>query len=329
MHILILGGTGFISGEIARLASAAGHAVTLFNRHGDGIVGDVEDLPAHAEALRAVAADVVVHSVCNTEKHARDVVDVFGDTRVLVLGSQDCYDAFQQTNRGRETSDFPISEDDPLSAIRYYYRDLVPGMRRDYDKNLMTAELMAAWERGEAQPTVFRCPMVYGPRDRQFPHRHGAIIRRLYDRQHVFPIGATEQATIWTFGYVTNIAAAIVHAFDKPHTAGRVFNLGETRVRTKRRWADCFAAAAGREFEFRVVPDQDPDAPPVHLIMDNTRYPRETGFEDPISLDAAIKATLDWGLANPEALGPVPDYEKESRQIREWQAARKNLATSL
>ncbi|MBM3271619.1 MAG: hypothetical protein FJZ01_28625, partial [Candidatus Sericytochromatia bacterium] len=135
MRILLIGGTGFISGEIARLAVGAGHAVTLFHRHAasggalPALAGDAERLPEHAAALREIAPDLVVHSVCHSEQHARDLLAVFAgtDARLLVLGSQDCYAAFQDTARGRDTADFPIGEDDPLTPIRHYYRDRIPG----------------------------------------------------------------------------------------------------------------------------------------------------------------------------------------------------------
>lgn len=344
MKVLIIGGTGFISGEIARLASEAGHEVVLYHR-GEAspaspcraLRGDRDDLPAHAAALRAERPDVVVHAIAGTEQHAHDAVRVFRgtDARLLVLGSMDVYDAFQAANRGREVSDHPLDEASALTPIKYYYRDLMPGdaKRADYDKNLMTDVLLAAHARGEIRAAVFRCPMVYGPRDKQFPGRHGYVLRRLADGHRRLVMGLQDQGRLFTFGYVTNIAAAVVHAFGQPVVDGRIYNVGERAWRSRRRWAELYARAAGVELEFQLLPDelleQDPaarNAPPMHLLVDASRYAADTGFTDPVPLEACIERTLAWALAHPEDLGPVPDYAAEDRLVAAYAATMEGLA---
>ncbi len=344
MKVLIIGGTGFISGEIARLATEAGHEVVLYNR-GEAspdspyraLRGDRNDLVAHADALRAERADIVVHAIAGTEQHAHDAVTAFRGTgaRLLVLGSMDVYDAFQAANRGREVADHPLDEASALTPIRYYYRDLMPGdaKRADYDKNLMTDVLLAAHARGEIRASVFRCPMVYGPRDKQFAGRHGYVLRRLADGHKRLVMGLQDQGRLWTFGYVTNIAAAIVHAFDQPVVDGRIYNIAERTWRTKRRWAELYAQAAGVELEYQLLPDelveQDAEArnaPPMHLIIDSSRYAADTGFTDPIPLASCIQRTLDWAMAHPDVLGPLPDYAAEDRLVAAYADAMARLA---
>lgn len=345
MKVLIIGGTGFISGEIARLATEAGHEVVLFNR-GEAapdapyrtIQGAREDLRDHAAALRAERPDAVVHAIAGTEDHARDAVEVFKgtDARLLVLGSMDVYDAFQEAVRGREVSDFPVDEGSAVTAIRYYYRDLMPGdpKREFYDKNLMTAVLMDAHARGDVRASVFRLPMVYGPHDKQFGGRHGYVLRRLADGRKRLVMGLQDQGRLWTFGYVTNMAAAVVHALAKPAVDGKIYNVGERAWRSKRRWAELYAQAAGTELAFALLPDElvepDPEArnaPPMHLLVDSSRFYEELGFTDPVPLDACIRRTWEWAMANPDALGPSPDYDAEDRLVTAYAAAMKALAT--
>lgn len=339
MKVLIIGGTGFISGEIARLAAEAGHEVVLYNR-GEAapdapyrtIRGEREQLRDHADALRAERAAIVVHAIAGTEHHARDAVAVFRgtDARLLVLGSMDVYDAFQQAVRGRETADFPIAEDGAVTAIRYYYRDLMPGdpKREFYDKNLMSAVLLDAHARGEVRAGVFRLPMVYGPHDKQFAGRHGYVLRRLADGRRRLVMGLQDQGRLWTFGYVTNMAAAIVHAFTHPALDGRIHNLAERAWRSKRRWADLYARAAGVELAYALLPDELVEndrearhAPPMHLLIDAARFYDETGFTDPVPLDDCVRRTWEWAMANPEALGPSPDYAAEDRLVAAYAAA--------
>lgn len=343
MKVLILGGTGFISGEIASLAHAAGHEVVLFHRGTTGgspyrsLRGDITQLTSHADALRAERADIVVHAMALTERAAMDMVTVFGgtDARLLVLGSMDVYDVFQEAIRGREASDHPVDETSAVTTIRYYYRDLVPGdpRRQDYDKNLMTAALMDAHAQGRIRASVYRCPMVYGPRDKQFAGRHGYILRRLADGHHRLVMGLQDQGRLWTFGYVTNVAAAIVHAFDRPQVDGRIYNVGERTWRTKRRWAELYAKAAGVTLEVQLLPDEllehDPDvrsAAPMNLLIDSSRFSVDTGFVEPVALDRCLQDTFAWAMANPAALGPSPDYAEEDRLIAAYAKAIASLA---
>jgi nucleoside-diphosphate-sugar epimerase len=335
MKILILGGTRFIGKAAAERAAASGHEVVLFNRgktRSDSpyqtITGDVDQLKEHASALRDLRPDVVIHAIAYTEAHARDVVDVFAGIgpRLIVLSSQDCYEAFYQLNHGRDVAELPLAEDAQLCARRYYWAGR-PGTKTypDYDKNLVTSAILSAHAEGRLVASVLRLPMVFGPGDFQFRHRHGKFIRRLYDRQPVMVMGAVEQSSLFTFGFIDNIAAAIVHAVETPVVDGKVFNVGETKSRSLRRWAELYAEAAGSTFEFSILPDamteQDAAAinnPPRLLQFDATAFERQTGFADPVPLSEQIQRTLAWGLEHVDALGPKPDYDSERALVESY-----------
>ena len=220
MKLLIIGGTRFIGREIARLATEAGHDVILFNRGQTDpgsdlptILGDAARLAEHRDELRAMRPDAVIHCIAYTEQDAEQVIDVFAglDTHLVVLGSQDCYAGFQQFRSRQETTDFPITEDAPLAGP-YYWRGTEHAKADTYDKNLMTATLLKGHAAARVHATVLRLPMVYGPGDRQFANRHGDIIWRVLDEQREFVIGHREQGIVWTYGYITNVAAAVLHA---------------------------------------------------------------------------------------------------------------------
>src|ERR1700740_3688651 len=101
MKVLIIGGTGFISGHIARKAEEEGHEVVLFNRGKrdpnskfETITGDLNKLEDFKAELLAVKADVVVHAFALTEKHAQDFAKVFEGTKthLIALSSADSYE---------------------------------------------------------------------------------------------------------------------------------------------------------------------------------------------------------------------------------------------
>ena len=321
MKVLIVGGTGFISGQIAEKAAAAGHEVVLFNRGlrnpdstFDVINGDARDLKAFKADLLAAKPDVVVHCVAYNDKHANDLVSVFEGTKthLIALSSADSYEAFQRMNRGEE-SDQPVRETAEASKTKNYLAFM--GLK-DYDKNLMTEALINAHKAGKAEATVFRVPMVYGPGDHQYAHRHGNVIKHIIDGKADLLMAATEQGQIFTYGYVENVAAAIVHSFGRAEVKGQVYNLGEEDVRTQRRWAELYAEQAGHTFKFRILPPEilgsTNDEAPRNFIMDTSKFRADTGFADPVDLKEAIKRTYDWAVAHPEALKQVrASYESE------------------
>ena len=331
-RILFLGGTRFVGRAIAARAAGMGHEVAVFHRGQTGaalpfvhITGDRAEIGAHRAALRAFSPEVVVDCRAFTEDEANDAIAVFDglDVRTLVLGSMDVYEVFRQVLAGREFGDFPVAEDDPLSAERYYHgHDRIP----NYDKNLVTDAYLAAGRAGRCRPTVFRLPMVFGPGDPQFAGRHGPAIHHVIDRRPRYVIGAVAQAEIWTFGYADNVAAAVLCALDHPATEGGVYNVGERRQRSRRRWAELYAEAAGHELAFAVLPDRwiddeaEIDAPARHLIMDSGAYAALTGFVEPIGLAQQIEDTLRWATDHRDEIGDPPDYEAHEALWEAWVA---------
>jgi nucleoside-diphosphate-sugar epimerase len=206
MKVLIIGGSRFIGKAVATQLSAKGHDGVLFNRGKTRtdlpyrtLVGDVDNLQIHKTILLEVGADVVIHAIAYTGKHASDAVEVFSgsNTRVVVLSSQDCYEAFYQLNQGRDVADLPLSEEAELCKQQYYWRNH-PGTRayEDYDKNLVTSVFLSAHAQGRLSSSLLRLPMVFGPEDFQFRHRHGKIIRRIFDRRPLLLLGAVEQSSL-------------------------------------------------------------------------------------------------------------------------------------
>ena len=335
MKILIIGGSRFIGKAVAARASAKGHEVVLFNRGQTQpglpyqmLVGDVDQLRDYKSTFRDIRADVVIHAIAYTEAHAHDAVDVIGGSgaRLVVLSSQDCYEAFYQLNQGRDVAELPLAEDAQLCTQRHYWAER-PGMKTypEYDKNLVTSAVLAAHKDGRLAASVLRLPMVFGPDDFQFRYRHGKFIRRLYDHQPLMAMGAVEQTSLFTFGFIDNVATAIVHAAEFPAVDGKVFNIGEEKSRSLRRWAELYAEAAGSVFEFAILPDAmtELDAatinnPPRLLQFDTQAFRRQTGFVDPVLLPEQVRQTLAWGLEHANALGSKPDYDAERAMVESY-----------
>jgi nucleoside-diphosphate-sugar epimerase len=334
MRALVIGGTRFIGVEIVKQMVSAGHEVILFNRGTSSnpttcslIQGDIQNFVSYRSEILETNPDVVIHCIAYTEKHAEDCVEVFkgSDAHIVVLSSMDCYDSFQAVVRGKESSDFPVDELMPTTTIQHYWKGSSHEGNEDYDKNLMTNVFQEAFTKGWIQSTILRLPMVYGPNDYQFENRHGSIIRRILDKRREYVISSLEQGQIATHGYIVNIGAAVVHACGNPTVIGNIYNVGETKVRTRRRWAELYAKASGWEFEFEVVPPEiltnNPsyrNRPAQVLIYDCSLFQNHTHFENPFSLEEGILKTFEYGQRFPDRLGLIPNYEKEADLVAQY-----------
>lgn len=92
-RILIIGGTGNISGAIVRVLASAGHDVTVFTRGRadrplpDGIRrlrGDRRDRDAFEELMRAQRFDAVIDMICYSADDALSDLRAFRDVRHLI-----------------------------------------------------------------------------------------------------------------------------------------------------------------------------------------------------------------------------------------------------
>ena len=289
----------------------------------------MENILEFKEKLKAENFDAVVHCISYTEKHAEDVVSIFNGTSVhlIVLSSGDSYDAFQGLNRKIDKAELPITEDSPLSSIKYYWKDFdTKGVLAEkYDKNLMTNILMRANREVGLKVTVFRLSMIYGPGDHQYPGRHGPIIRRIIDKRSDLVLSDIGQCQVYTYGYIENVADAIVHSLGMNITFGKIYNLGEQKARSRRRWVDVFAKVAGWKFNVHILPEElvskdssCRNAPPRHLLTDSSLFCSETDFTYPIDLEEGVRRTLKYAIEHPEILGAPDDYETEDKLIESY-----------
>lgn len=338
MKVLVIGGTSFIGKYISERANADGHEVTLFNRGKTkaetnfGLIkGDVNEITHFKQQILEQDFDVAVHCIAYTEKHAEDIVEIFGEskTQLIVLGSCDCYEAFQGLNRKLDKAELPVTEKSELSRMKYYWSDGASkgSLSETYDKNLMTDILMKSHQSDGLNVTVFRLGMIYGPHDPQYPGRHGAFIHRIKDKKRDLLMTDREQSGLFTHGYVENIAAAVVHSFGKEIVNGKCYNLGEEKTRSRRRWVELYSKISGHEFDVHVLPEEleakdktHRNAQPMFLLIDNSLYEKETGFVRPVSLEEGVKRTLNYALEHPECLGDSPDYEWEEKLVKSYYA---------
>jgi nucleoside-diphosphate-sugar epimerase len=321
MHVLVIGGTGFIGPSVVLRLNEMGHDLVLFHRGRtpaalpDGvaeILGDRRDLPDYAGEFRRFAPGVVLDMFPMSEQDARTVMRTSrGVTgRVVAISSQDVYRAYGRLT-GLEPGPpepLPLAEDAPLRQELYPYRGPHPRSaddpRRwldDYDKLLVERVVMG----DPGLPgTILRLPMVYGPRDRQ--HRWFEYLKRMDDGRPAILLGVGRAGWRWTRGYVENVGAAIARAVVDERAAGRIYNVGEAQALSEAEWVGAIGRAAGWHGKVVIVPEDRLPAHLVtsantaqHLVVDTTRLREELGYAEPVSRDEGLRRTVAWERAHP------------------------------
>ena len=143
--------------------------------------------------------------------------------------------------------------------------------------------------------------MIFGPGDKQ--HRFAWAIKALAAGG---VIQIDERAAQWpnSYGYVDDVAEAIVLAALAPEAAGRIYNVGQNFVRTPVEWLERFAEVMGREMRVKIVPAADKgllweraEAMDLRypLTLDTSRIRQELGFAEPTPEAVALANTVAAG----------------------------------
>ena len=106
----------------------------------------------------------------------------------------------------------------------------------------------------EAHPTAthFRYPYVYGPR--QLAPREWCVVRRILDRRP-FLILPDDGLSLIPFGYVLNLAHALLLAVDRPEASmGEIFNCGDDEKLTIRQVVEIITDELDHDWELLSMP---------------------------------------------------------------------------
>lgn len=320
---------------------AAGHDVTLFHRGQtktelpEGIreiLGDRDHLPEYTDELQKLAPEVVLDMMVMQERQAHELMEVFAGVarRVVMLSSQDVYQAFGRVNKheGGEVDPSPITEDSPLRANLYPYRGETPRAEDDpqrwmddYDKIPAERVVMS---HPELPGTVLRLPAVYGPFDHQ--HRMFPYLKRMLDGRPAILLEEDLAGWRWAHGYVENIADAIALAATDERASGRIYNVAEPFALTMVERIEQIARAVSWHGRIVTLPgERIPEGlrwginSAQHVVVDSSRIRQELDYSERIDQEEAFKRTIAWERDNPPAKidASAFDYETEDKVLAE------------
>ncbi len=347
MHVLIIGGTGFMGPRVVRLLHEQGHAVAVFHRGKTEAdlpedvqhihCGDVSDgieliewrtqlLPKYKNEFGHFAPDVVLDMTPIGEQDAQAVVNTCREVtpRLVAISSCDVYRAYGRLLRTEPgpPDPVPLTEDSPLREKLYPYREETrrgqddPLRVRDFYEKILVEQIVM--NTSQLAGTILRLPAVYGPDDVQ--HRLFEFLKRMDDKRPVILFDEVSAPWGWTRGYVENVAWAIVLAVTNERAAGRIYNVGEPKALSLEEWVQAIGKAADWNGEVVVTKESMPsylgmDAEGLHqdLVCDSTRIRTELGYKERISFEEGLQHTVAWERANPpKEIDPKQfDYDAE------------------
>lgn len=248
MNILIIGGSGFLSGTLAHRAVTAGHRVWTVTRgrrpQPDGVsalVADRHDPPAFAAALAEaqVRWDLAVDCIAyNADDIRQDVATLAGRAGHLVFISTDfVYDPARRR--------FPQTEE-----AKGYLAEGYGGLKRQGEVALAEAAAGAlAW-------TILRPCHIYGPGSQlgclPMPGRDPELIARLRRGEALRLVGGghfLQQPVL-----AGDLARVILEVADNPKTFGRTFNVAGPDIVESWEYYRIIAGALGVPLEITELP---------------------------------------------------------------------------
>jgi nucleoside-diphosphate-sugar epimerase len=171
---------------------------------------------------------------------------------------------------------------------------------------------------------------VYGPR--QLTPREWPVVRRIRDGRS-FVIVPDGGLLLHTYGYVENLAHALLCAFDRPDASeGEIFNAADETMLTLGQTIDLIGDALGHRLEQVSMPMAlaAPALPlvrqfvPTHRVVTVDKMRDRLGYRDVVHPQDALARTACWLLDNPpsaeveDRMGDPFDYEVEDRLVAWW-----------
>ena len=283
------------------------------------------------DTFRAWSPDVVLDMILSSAPQARATLETFRGIarRVVAVSSGDVYRAMSVLHRidPGPLEPVPLTEDSALrTTMPPYSKEALAAVRstfawvdEEYDKVQVEHAIQSD---PELPATILRLPMVYGPGDPL--HRLFPVVKRIEDRRPAMLYEASHAQFVPCRGYVENVAHAIAMACASDAAAGRIYNVCEPDAITEADWTARIAAVTGWTGRVVAVPREQipkhlvqPYRVEQHLFMDSSRIRAELGYAEPVSVEEALRRTVEWERSNPpQQIDPAQyDYPAEDEAL--------------
>lgn len=248
MKLLIIGGSGQLSGRLAELALLAGHEVWALTRGKrplpggvHGLVADRSDDASVQQALQGAGVrwDAAIDCICMTAENARQDIALLPPLvkRVAVVSTDSVYEPHHKTVPQAEETD-------------YYLRDGGYGA----NKRLMEEAFLAE---GDALDwTIFRPGHIFGPGFLLgcYPEqsRQADLLAHMRSDKPLRLVGGGE--FLIQPIYVDDMALALLDCLDKSAAVKEIFCIGGPDVITNAAYYECIGRIIGHPARIETIP---------------------------------------------------------------------------
>lgn len=341
MKVLLIGGTGTISGAIARLLAQRGDDLMLLNRGSRPgeipentrvLCCDVNDEAQVAEKTAGMTFDAVCQFVgFRPEQVQRDYRLFAGRTRQYVyISSASAYH--------KPAADYHITEGTTLANSHWAY---------SRDKMACEECLIKMYRDNGFPVTIVRPSHTYG--DQSVPLGvHGKrgswqVLKRMLEGKPVIIHG--DGTSLWTITNNRDFARAFVGLLGNPHALGEAFHITADESLT---WNQIYAIVAdclgvplkgyhvASEFLAAANPPHDYGGSLIgdkanSVVFDTAKLKRAVpGFQATVTAAEGIRNTVNYMLTHPECQVEDPEFDAWcDRVIEALENAKKALCESF
>lgn len=299
MKLLIIGGSGFVSGHVMDAALEAGHEVWYMTRglrspvpNAHPIIADRDDPDALRAALQQLSLrfDAVLDCICFNEQQARADMEILPafTSRLIAISTDSCYDSAYK-NVPQDEHGEKYFEDDSYGAKK---RRMELAFLNECPDNLR-------W-------TLFRPPHMYGPKSELgcFPThtRQKDMLDHLRSGKPVTLVGSGEY--LLQALDARDLAKAMLAAIENENTFNEIFCIAGPDIVTNKQYFEILGDILGLPVTFEYLPeegyvDTHPDAAIYFCdrVYDLTKL-KNAGLPVPsISLRQGLKEQTEYLIA--------------------------------
>ncbi len=304
MKIVVTGGAGFIGSHLCTRLLDEGHSVLCIDNLITGSERNIAPLRTHPNFTYA-RHDVTqpfefeAEAIFHLASPASPVGYMTYPIETILVNSQGTYQMLEQARQ--QNAMFLVSSTseaygDPLvhPQTEDYWGNVNPiGPRACYDESKRLGETltMEYYRQYQLNARIVRIFNTYGPNSQI--HDGRMIPNFITQALQNEPITIYGDGTITrSICYVSDLVDGLMRAMFQPHTAGEVFNLGNTEEHTVLEFAQTIIRLCEATSSILYEPNRVDD--PERRRPDITKAQQMLGWQPKISMEIGLRRTIEW-----------------------------------
>lgn len=304
MKVVVTGGAGFIGSHLCARLLDEGHSVLCIDNFITGSKRNIEPLCTHP-LFTFIQQDVTkpfdfeADAIFHLASPASPVGYMEHPIETILVNSHGTYLLLEQAKR--QNARFLVASTseaygDPLVHPQRedYWGNVNPiGPRACYDESKRLGETltMEYYRQYQLNARIVRIFNTYGPNSqihdgRMIPNFITQALRN--EPLTIYGDGSITRSIC----YVSDLVDGLMRAMFKPHTAGEVFNLGNTEEHTVLEYAHTIIRLCEATSSIVFEPNRTDD--PERRRPDISKAQQVLGWQPKIGIEAGLRRTIEW-----------------------------------